>query len=188
MSTTIFPGSQQIWTCSGAPSSTIVLGQGGTLNFGDIIIDSNTSYEYITTSTGTFDPVLQTYTGCTFNNVIFNANILTSIASSGWNINTSRSYIQRSSPAFNTSYTPNTTNDVMVSCVINVTSTLLTPGTVLFEINPGSGFVTIGEASASGVAASIFQTITHLIPANSQYKLVNSSGTASIISIYELTM
>lgn len=116
------------------------------------------------------------------------SNVLSVISSSGWKINTSRSYSQRSSPAFNTVYTPNATNDVTVSCIVNVTSTLVTPGTVLFEINGGSGFITTGEASASGIAASIFSTITQIIPANSQYKLVNSSGTASIISIYELTM
>lgn len=116
------------------------------------------------------------------------SNISSIISSNGWNLNKARSYSQISSPAFNTSYTPSATNDFMVNCIVNVTSTLVTPGTVLFQINDGSGYVTRGEASVSGIAASIFQTITCLVPANSSYQLLNSSGTATIVSLNELTM
>lgn len=116
------------------------------------------------------------------------ANILSNIDSAGWNVNTARSYSLMSSPAFNTSYKPSTTNDTMVSAVVSCTSTLITPGTVLFEVNAGSGFSTIGEFSTSGIAASLFGTITCLVPANSSYQLVNSSGTASIISLNEVQL
>lgn len=119
---------------------------------------------------------------------VFTSSLPSILSSLGWSINTNRSYSSRGSPAFNTSYTPSSTNDTMVSAIVNCVSTLVTPGTVLFQVNTGSGFITIGEFSISGVAASNFGTITCLVPADSQYKLLNSSGTATIISLNEISL
>lgn len=121
-------------------------------------------------------------------NITTSSNILTILDSSGWDINTSRSSSFRGSPEFNTSYTPSATNDTSVTVIVDLTSTLLTPGTVELQVNSGSGYTTKGESSISGISATIIGTINYIVPANSSYKLINSSGTASIVSIDELTM
>ena len=106
----------------------------------------------------------------------------------GININSTRSYSLRSSPSFDTNYTPNANNDTFLIAIVNVVSTLVIPGTVLLQLNTGSGFVTVGEVSVSGVVSSIFQTISVIVPSNTQYKLLNTSGTASIVSLNELNL
>lgn len=97
-------------------------------------------------------------------------------------------YSLRSSPAFNTSYLPSLTNNTMVSAVVSLSSTILLEGTVQFQIDTGSGFNTIGQSSISGIVATNIQTINCLVPAGANYKLVNSSGTASIISLNEIQL
>lgn len=139
-----------------------------------------------TTSNDIFINIVSTTDSMVWEKYATSSNIESVLLNAGWNLNTSRSYSLRSSPAFNTSYSPSSTNDCYVICVVSVTSTLLTPGTVLFQSNDSGSFLTIGEASVSGVAASSSQTISCIIPANKSYKLLNSSGTASIISINEL--
>jgi hypothetical protein len=188
MSTIIYPASQQVWSGTGVPSSTIVLGQGGTIYLGDFYIDANTLALYNFTSLGSFDSDTQTYSDCTFQEIATSVNVLSVLNNAGWNLNTSRSYSLRSSPAFSTAYTPSVTNDTLVCAIVSVTSTVLTAGTVLFQVNSGSGFVTICEASITGLAATNIQTITCLVPANASYQLVNSSGTASIVSLNELQL
>ena len=91
-----------------------------------------------------------------------NTNVLDELIAAGWKINTSRSYSLRSSPAFNTSYKPSSTNDTMVSVVVILTSTIITAGTVNFQIDTGSGFTTVGESSISGLAAINAQAISCL--------------------------
>ena len=119
-----------------------------------------------------------------WNKTVTDVNILNVIKSQGWNINTSRSYSLRSSPAFNTPYTPSLTNDTLVVAVVSLASTILTAGTVLFQVDN----VTISEASISGLAATEGSSMTCLVPANSSYQLVNSSGTSSIVSLNEISM
>ena len=184
MSTIIYPQFQQVWSGTGAPSSTIVLGQGGTIYLGDFYIDTNTYNLYNFISLGSFDSDTQTYSDCTFQEIATSANVLSVLNNVGWNLNTSRSYSLRSSPAFSTYYTPSVTNDTLVCAIVSVTSTVLTAGTVLFQVNSE----TVGEASITGLAATNIQTITSLVPANAEYQLINSSGTASIISINEVQL
>lgn len=115
-------------------------------------------------------------------------NILSMINSAGWKINTARSYVQRTSPAFSTSYTPSTTNDTEVTISVSLTSTLITAATVNFQIDSGSGFITILPLSipATSISPDI-RGATLTVPPGSSYRLVQASGTSSIVSIYELT-
>lgn len=144
---------------------------------------------YNTTSKGFFACTDNAANGSlVWEKIVTSGNISSIIMSNGWKINTSRSYSLRSSPAFNTSYLPSATNDTMVSAIVSLTSTLLTAGTVQFQIDTGSGFTTIGQSSISGIAANNTETITCLVPLNSHYKLINSSGSASITSINEIQL
>src|SRR5690348_11898641 len=183
MSATIWPGFQQNWYINGDPDSTLVLGQGGIIYKYDIIVDSTTGNEYIITGWSAYDSDTQTYTGCTFQQFTTNDTILPILSASGWQINTTRGYVPRSSPAFNTSYTPSATNDTQVIAVISLTSTLLLAAQVNIQVDSGSGFLTISEESLSGIAATSIRTVTITVPAGSSYKLVNTTGTVSIVSI-----
>lgn len=116
-----------------------------------------------------------------------NQNVLAMLNSAGWLINTSRSYSQRSSPAFSTSYTPSTTNDTQVIAVISLTSTVLLAAQVNIQVNTGSGFSTIAEEGLSGLAATSVRSITFTVPANASYQLVSVSGSTSITQIKELS-
>jgi hypothetical protein len=118
----------------------------------------------------------------TTNNIFSIINIL------GWEINTSRNYSLRSSPAFATSYQPSVTNDTQVSAVISLTSTLITAATVDLQVDTGGGFSTISQISVSGLSATAIHTITCLVPANAHYKLIQVSGTSSIVSINEIQL
>lgn len=187
MSVTIIGQYQQDWACSGI-DSTMILGQGGILYVGDRMIDTATVRRYRITGTGTFDSPSQTYTGVNYVEDVTDDRILAVIAEKGWNVNTSRSYSQRTSPAFNTSYAPSSTNDTQVQVSISLTSTVLTAATVDIEVDSGSGFVTIAQLSLSGLAATATQLASFLVPAGASYKLVQSSGTSLITSIYEVNL
>lgn len=173
------------WSCAGI-DSTMILGQGGILYVGDRMIDTDTSERYRITGLGTFDVDTQTYTGVTYIKEVTDANLLSELGEKGWNINTNRSYSQRTSPAFDTSYTPSITNDTNVNVSVSLTSTILLDGTVGIEVDTGSGFTTISQISLSGLAATMIQSASFLVPAGASYKLVQASGTSSIISIYEI--
>lgn len=150
---------------------------------------SNFKYMWFNTVSGNYFWCIDNTTNAmVWQKVVTSANLASMIGMSNWKINTSRSYSLRSSPAFNTDYTPSATNDTLVVAIVNCTSTLVTPGTVLFQVNTGSGYVTIGEASVSGVVSSIFQTISAIVPVNSPYKLLNSSGTCTIVLINEISL
>jgi hypothetical protein len=120
--------------------------------------------------------------------IVMPQNILAILNNVGWQINTPRSYVPRTSPAFSTPYTPSTINDTQVCAAISLTSTLLGSSEVEVQINNGSGFVTIFPLILSGVAATHVEPATFIVPANSSYQLVNLSGTASISSIMELSL
>ena len=81
-STTVMIGQQNAWTCSGAPQSTIVLGNGGAMSQFDLIIDTNTGDEYVVTNLGTYDGI-DTYTGCAFSQRVSNQNISVILSSIG---------------------------------------------------------------------------------------------------------
>lgn len=120
--------------------------------------------------------------------MVFDANILSVINSQGWKINTNRNYTPQSSPAFNTAYSPSSTNDFTIVASISLSSTLLTTATVEIQVNTGSGFSTIAQASLSGIDATFTQVVNFSVPAGASYKLVQSSGTSSsIVSIEQLT-
>lgn len=168
------------YTCDRDPTSSEPLTYNGYSNL--------LMYWWNTTSGDIFQCVNNTSSSMIWQKICSSSNILSLISNSGWNINTSRSYSLRSSPSFSTSYTPSITNDTTVIAVLSLTSTLLTSATVEFQVNSGSGYITIGESSISGLAATNIQTITCFVPANSEYQLINSSGTASIVSLNELIM
>ncbi len=106
----------------------------------------------------------------------------------GLNINTSRSYTTRSTPAFSTNYTPNTTNDTFV--VVNISQTSVLLGSA--AVNAVIGGITIANASLGGVAATQTNSLSFIVPANSSYQLTQTAtgiGAAnSILSIRELTL
>ena len=115
-------------------------------------------------------------------------DILSIINSAGWKLNISRAYSLRSSPSFNTSYQPSTTNDTNISVIISLTSTSVTPAQVDLQVDTGSGFNVVQTCSISGLAATTINTLNLIVPASAHYKLVNSSGSASITSINELSL
>jgi hypothetical protein len=110
-----------------------------------------------------------------------------------WNstqIGMQRNYSIRTSPAFNTSYTPNTMLDTLVVATVSLGVTLLLPSQINAEVDTGSGFVTVGYVALSGLTVSgDTRTMTFLVPANAAYKIVNVSGGGnnSLISLLELT-
>jgi hypothetical protein len=119
--------------------------------------------------------------------MVFDANILSVLNGQGWGINTSRSYSQRVSPAFNTAYTPSATNDTTVIITLGLVDTLLTPCSVNMQVNTGAGYVTIATAGLSGVAATETTPVTIVVPAGASYKIISVSGSPTINSIFELT-
>ena len=120
-----------------------------------------------------------------WNEIADSANIL-GILGASWGINTSRSYVQRSSPAFDTPYMPSATNDTNVIATVSLTSTLLTAAEVDVQINTGSGFVTLIQESMSGISASSTCPLAFTVPAGASYRLTSISGTTSIVQIMEL--
>lgn len=88
---------------------------------------------------------------------------------------------------FGTSRTPNAAYDTLVTASIAQTSTVLTPADAFFQINYGSGFVTVGEFKLSGLAASMTTTSTYPVPMGDSYQIVNSSGTNAIAYLHEIT-
>ncbi len=121
-------------------------------------------------------------------NQINSNNLLSALVSIGLNINTPRSYTTRSTPAFDTSYTPSTTNDTFVVSNVSQTSVLLGSAAVNVVI----GGVTIANASLSGVAATQTNSLLFICPANSSYQLTQSvtgvGSSNSILSIRELLL
>jgi hypothetical protein len=114
-------------------------------------------------------------------------NILSMLSGAGWQINTSRNYVQRTSPAFSTPYIPSTTNDTQVIVVVTLTSTLLTTAEVNIQVNTGLGYTIVAESSVSGVAATNVYSMTFTVPANASYQVATVSGSTSITQIMELT-
>lgn len=119
--------------------------------------------------------------------IVFDSNLLQILNEKGWQLNTARSYSNVSTPAFNTVYSPSSTNDTHVTAIVQLASTLLGSSTIQAQIDSGSGYVTRAEAGVSGVAATNIQTLSFICPANASYKLIASGGTTSIISINQLT-
>jgi hypothetical protein len=196
MSTTIMPGFQQDWNCQEAPSSTIVLGQGGTLYVGDRIINTETNFQYRCVNVGPFDGNT-TYTGCEFTEITDASSFAIVAASIGWAVNTTRGYTQRNSPAFNTSYTPSTTNDTKVIVNFSMTYLLGSLTTVNGELNSGNGFQIIVVKQLSFGLSSVLGSITQgdsfelYVPAGCSYQIsqvANGGGSNSLVSIWELSM
>jgi hypothetical protein len=101
-------------------------------------------------------------------------------------LNMPRLYVPVASPAFSTPRSPSSGEDVTVSAIVTLTSTLLTPAEVDAQIDGGGGYVTIATQGMSGLAATNTVTLTFTVPAGSAYQLI-SSGTASLVGVWELT-
>lgn len=107
----------------------------------------------------------------------------------GYQIDTNRSYFNRSSPAFNTSYAPSSTNDTFVLATVNIVLSLLQSSTVTAQVNTGAGFVTVATAAPGGVAINDTRTLSFIVPANASYKIVSAgTGTNTLNGIVELTL
>lgn len=116
------------------------------------------------------------------------ANIASMIGSSlGWDLNTPRAYTPVTL-AFNTARAPSETNDVLVLANISQTSTLIASSNITVQIDSGSGFEDKANLILSGVAASLTQCCTFLVPKGSSYKIIKSSGAGSIAAINEITL
>jgi hypothetical protein len=124
--------------------------------------------------------------------MVFDANILSVLNAKGWELNTSRGYAARSSPAFSTAYTPSATNDTQVVVNCQTTSGAGGTATVTIQVDSGSGFVTLSTQGISGVSATSYPALSFIVPANAQYKIVDSvsgvGSSATINSINELTL
>lgn len=179
MSQTIYTGSQQNYYVNGALDSTIILSQGQVPNVNDIIYDTSAGVEWRITVVGTLNEAGDTYTGMEFKEVVDEVNILPVLDAKGWEVNTDRSYAN-AGIGLGTTRTPSTTNDTMVMASISLTSTLLTAATVQVQV---AGSV-VAEISAS----TNIQMATFLVPANSSYELVTTSGTASLVYLKEISL
>lgn len=186
-SVTVMPGSQQTWTMSSAPDSTVVLGQGGTIYSGDTFVDANTGKTYQITTVGSFDSDTQTYTGCEFKEYIFDSNISDFVG-----INTARTYTTVSSPAFNTSRQPNAARDVYVTASVTLTSVLVGSSMVTPQISAdNSTWVSLPAPKQLNLAESNDWPINFVVPAGYYYQLVSSTNgigaSATLNSIQELS-
>lgn len=120
---------------------------------------------------------------------ITSLNLASSVSSTlGWKINSSRSY-SSVSLAFATARTPSATNDTLVIASLQANVALLQTSTMNVQIDSGSGFTTISTLTFTGVVSTKTDTVSFIVPANAQYKLL-SSGTATntITSIFELSL
>lgn len=107
----------------------------------------------------------------------------------GYQIDSIRSYLPRSTPSFNTNYTPSSTNDTFVLATVNISLSLLQSSTIIAQINSGSGFVTVATAANGSVAINNTSTLSFIVPANSTYKIVSSgTGSNTLNSIMELIL
>jgi hypothetical protein len=182
MSITIYPGYQQFWTGTGAFDGNFVLGQGGTIYVGDFYFDTSTFNIYIITAIGSFDPDTQTYSGCTITEVVSAANVLATLDTLGWGINTETS-LSSPSVSFNTPRTPSVTNYIYVYATIGLSSTALIAATVNILI----GGNIVGQLSLSGLTETESDFAGFLVPANTSYELNITSGSPTLLYLKELS-
>jgi hypothetical protein len=124
-----------------------------------------------------------------WNEFVDNANLLSLIAASGWQINTPRNY-SASGISLNSSRQPSTTNDIFVVASINLVNTVSTTTTVTVEVSPdNSTWTTAGQiADTTGVASNTTSMINFVVPQTYYYRLVGSgNGTITLISCNELS-
>jgi len=116
-------------------------------------------------------------------------NIDSILSNSSWEINSSRSYSPRSTPAFDTNYTPSLTNDIFVLATVNIVLSVLQSSTITVEVDTGSGFVAISTAAPGGIAINDTRTLSFIVPKGATYKIVSAgTGTNTLNSIMELTL
>jgi hypothetical protein len=126
-----------------------------------------------------------------WNKFVDNNNISEILTSLGIPPPVSRLPIQRSSPAFSTSYQPSLANDTEIYLTLNFTSLLSLSSTVDIEISENnSNWTTIFTISKSlGLSVNENDGYTFRVPIGCYYRIVQASGTeASIVSIYELSV
>ena len=120
-----------------------------------------------------------------------NAALKTAIDAIGTvgNINTTRPYTKRSPAAFNVSYTASTTRDAYVLAVIKSSLTVVQNTKVEFQVDYGSGFITLAVI-ANDIGLLIpgrTDTLAVKVPANCPYKIISSgTGINTLVSIQEL--
>lgn len=124
-----------------------------------------------------------------WNKLITNANIVDILTALGVYQSTNRPYVQRSSPAFSTSYQPSTTSDTLVALTLNFTGLLSLSSTVNIEVSQdNSTWQTIFSIVKSlSIGGNENDPVNFTVPIGSHYRIVQAAGTAaSIVSIYEL--
>jgi hypothetical protein len=125
-----------------------------------------------------------------WNRIVTDANILTVLDSAGWEINTSRGYVDESGWGFNTTRLPSITNDTAISFSATFTNTLLTTCTLNFQISADNiTYVTIATlANLTEAVNSITLSANPTVPAGYYYRLATSgSGTITLINLQELS-
>lgn len=124
-----------------------------------------------------------------WNEFVDNTNLLSLIASAGWQINTARNY-SASGISLNSSRQPSITNDIFVVASINFVNTLLTTTTVTVEVSSNNSTWTTAAqiADTTGVDSNKTPMISFVVPASYYYRLVGSgSGTITLVSCNELS-
>lgn len=107
----------------------------------------------------------------------------------GYQIDTPRSYSERSTPSFDTNYTPSATNDTFVIATVNIALSILQSSSVVAQVDIGSGFVTIATAASGSVAINNTSSLSFIVPAGATYKLLSSgTGTNTLNGIMELSL
>lgn len=146
-------------------------------------------YFWFNSSTGEiFVSSSSSNTNITWGKLITSLNLATEMSSAaGWGINTTRQYAAVSSPAFNSSRTPNTTHDTNVIATMHVDATVLQSSTFSAQEDCGSGFSEIGRVSTTlGILVDEDKYMDFIVSANCAYKIVASgTGTNSIVSFKE---
>jgi hypothetical protein len=113
------------------------------------------------------------------------------LAPDGWSINSERSYSTRSTPEFDTSYTPSSINDTHVIAIVKSSLSVLENTQIDFQIDFGDGFVVIATiANDIGLAVPGHTgSFSVIVPANKSYKIIESgTGTNTLIGIKELSL
>lgn len=115
------------------------------------------------------------------NTKITNTGVINVIGGLSTGIN--RSWVSRATPAFNTSYTPSTTNDAEVSVIFTYTNTAGQISTVSITVNS----VVILKKQKTDVVSGDIDSFNFTVPVGQSYQVVNSgSGAQNLNTIYEL--
>lgn len=112
-------------------------------------------------------------------------NTGTIIVDGGIQLGVNRSYVARATPAFSTSYTPSTTNDVQVAIICSYTNIATQTSSISITVNS----VTVLKQSDASIVAANEICFSFIVPVGQTYQVINSgSGSQTLDNIYELLL